>query len=68
MTMEIKTVSVRLTPTQYERSMELAVELYPYKPTRRFNEIVARLLRVAQVVDGKLVADERKTELSSNNE
>lgn len=58
--METRTQSVRLTSDQYSKAHALAETLYPHKPTRRFNEIVARLLRVARVVDGRLVADERE--------
>jgi hypothetical protein len=59
---ETKTQSVRLTQTQFDKAATLAEQLYPHKPTRRFSEIVARLLRVAEVRDGKLVADEREVQ------
>lgn len=43
-----------------DRVVELTDALYPLRGERRLSETVRRLIRAAQVVDGRLVADERE--------
>jgi len=55
----LKPRGVAMSDEMHEKLAGLAKELYPFRGTRRHSEVVNRLILAAQVVDGKLVADER---------